>query len=207
VSIPFLGWGTSFLDYDNDGWSDLFVVNGHVYPEVDAHQWGTSYAQQALLFRNVKGKFERVGAPSGTALANAWPGRGLAVGDLDNDGRPDAVINNLDAKPVVLRNVAGAAGHWLRLKLIAKGPRDAIGSVAYLTAGKIRQRQDVYSGAIYCSQNEMTLHFGLGAATKVDKLEIRWPDGSTEVVEVSAIDKTITITQGKSAALPQKSGS
>jgi hypothetical protein len=207
VSIPFLGWGTSFLDYDNDGWSDLFVVNGHVYPEVDAHQWGTSYAQQALLFRNVKGKFERVGAPPGSALANAWPGRGLAVGDLDNDGRLDAVINNLDAKPVVLRNVAGAAGHWLRLKLIAKGPRDAIGSVAYLTAGKIRQRQDVYSGAIYCSQNEMTLHFGLGAATKVDKLEIRWPDGSTEVVEVSAIDKTITITQGKSAALPQKSGS
>ena len=199
VSIPFLGWGTSFLDYDNDGWSDLFVVNGHVYPEVDAHQWGTSYAQQALLFRNVKGKFERVGAPPGSALANAWPGRGLAVGDLDNDGRLDAVINNLDTKPVVLRNVANATGHWLRLKLIAKGPRDAIGSVVYLTTGNNRQRQDVFSGAIYCSQNEMTLHFGLGAATKVDKLEIKWPDGSNEVVEVTAIDKTITITQGKTA--------
>ena len=199
VSIPFLGWGTSFLDYDNDGWSDLFVVNGHVYPEVDAHQWGTSYAQQALLFRNVKGKFERVGAPAGSALANAWPGRGLAIGDLDNDGRLDAVINNLDGKPVVLRNVAASTGHWLRLKLIGKGPRDAIGAVAYVTTGKIRQRQDVFSGAIFCSQNELTLHFGLGAATKVDKLEIKWPDGSSEVVDVPAIDKTITITQNKSA--------
>jgi len=201
VTIPFLGWGTSFLDFDNDAWLDLFIVNGHVYPVVDSNQWGTSFAQQPLLFRNLKnGKFERVGAAPGSGLAHAWPGRGLAVGDLDGDGRLDLVINNLDSKPAILRNVTTPAGHWLGLRLVGdvakKSPKDAIGSIAFLTTGKIRQRQDVVSGAGYCSQNEMTLHFGLGAATKVDKLEIRWPDGVVETFNVSSIDRTISIVQG-----------
>jgi len=96
---------------------------------------------------------------------------------------------------VLLRNVAASTGHWLELRLIAKSPRDAIGAVAYLTTGNVRQRRDVFSGAVYCSQNDMTLHFGLGAATKVDKLEIKWHDGSTEIVSVPVIDKVMTITQ------------
>ena len=202
VTIPFLGWGTSFIDFDNDAWLDLFVVNGHVYPAVDSNQWGTSFAEQALLFHNLKnGKFERVGAAPGSALANAWASRGLAIGDLDGDGRLDLVINNIDSRPSILRNVASPAGHWLNLRLVGdaakKTPRDAIGSIAYLTTGKIRQRLDVISGAVYCSQNDMTLHFGLGAATKVDKLEIQWANSAAETFAVPEIDKTMTIIQGK----------
>ena len=209
VSIPFLGWGTSFIDFDNDAWRDLFVVNGHVYPSVDSHQWGTSYAQQPLLFRNLgNGKFDRVAAAPGSGLAHAWPGRGLAVGDLDRDGRLDLVVNNVDAKPAVLRNVASQTGHWIALRLVAdatkKNPKDAIGSIVYLTTGKVRQRQDVVSGAVYCSQNDLVLHFGLGAATKIDKLEVQWPDGVVESFVVSAVDKTMTIVQGKSTTPREK---
>jgi hypothetical protein len=202
LTIPFLGWGTSFIDFDNDAWQDLFVVNGHVYPAVDSNQWGTSFAEQALLFHNLKnGKFERMGAAPGSALASAWQSRGLGIGDLDGDGRLDLVINNIDSKPSILRNVAVPVGHWLSVRLVGdpkkKTPRDAIGSIAYLTTGKIRQRLDVISGAVYCSQNDLTLHFGLGAATKVDKLEIQWANGAVEAFDIPTIDKVMTITQGK----------
>ena len=199
-SIPFLGWGTSFLDYDNDGWSDLIVANGHVYPAVDNHQWGTSYAQQTLLFRNLtNGRFERVGAAPGSGLALALTARGLAVGDLDGDGRLDVVMNNIDSRPAVLRNVTSRAGHWLSIRLVGdasrKSARDAIGARVYVTTGKIRQRRDVISGTSYASQNDLTVHFGLGSATSVDKLEIVWPDGSVQTIRVSGVDRKITIKQ------------
>lgn len=205
VTLPFLGWGTSFIDYDNDAWLDLIVANGHVYPVVDQHQWGTSYAQQTLLFRNLKnGKFERVGAAPGSALASALSARGLAIADLDNDGRQDIVINNADSKPTVMKNVSAASGHWLTLRLSGdvskKSPRDAIGAVVYVTNGKVRQRQDVISGGGFSSQNDMSVHFGLGTATNVDKLEVKWPDGTLEVLTVAGVDRKLNVVEGKGLA-------
>ncbi|PYT03119.1 MAG: CRTAC1 family protein [Acidobacteria bacterium] len=202
VTMPFLGWGTSFLDFDNDGWKDIFVVNGHVYPVVDKYQWGTSYAQQPLLFRNLgNGRFDRVLAAPGSGFAIAIPGRGLAVGDLDGDGLLDAVINNIDSAPTVLRNVTRSAGHWIALRLVGdpakKSPRDAIGAIAYVTTGKLRQRADVVSGASYASQNDLKLHFGLGPATRIDKLEVKWPDGALETVSIEGCDRAVTIVEGR----------
>ena len=202
ITLPFLGWGTVFFDYNNDGWKDVMVVNGHVYPAVNDHQWGTSYAQQPLLFKNLKnGKFERVGAAPGSGLATAWCSRGLAAGDLDGDGRVDLVINNADSKPTILRNVSTPVGHWINVRLIGdpgkKSPRDAIGAIVFLTADKIRQRWDVTSGGSYASQSDQVLHFGIGAATTVEKLEIKWPNGTTETVEVRGVDQNLTIVEGK----------
>ena len=207
ITLPFLGWGTSFIDYDNDGWKDVIVANGHVYPAVDEYQWGTSFAQQLLLFRNLaNGRFERVGAAPGSALAEAWPARGLAVGDLDADGRLDLVLNNIGARPALLRNVADTKGQrWLRLRLVGdparKSPRDATGAVVYVTTAKLRQRAEVLSGAGYASQNDPCLFFGLGPATKVDRLEVLWPDGSKEAFDAPGLDRTLTLTQGKGAKL------
>jgi hypothetical protein len=143
VTIPFLGWGTGFLDYDNDGWKDLLAVNGHVYPEVDASDWGTTFAQRPLLFHNLKGtKFEVVPPVRGTGLARLLTARGAAFGDLFNDGKIDVVINQLGGPPALLRNVNDDKNHWVALKLIGgkKSPRDAIGATIFVTAGGIRQR-------------------------------------------------------------------
>ena len=200
-TIPFVGFGDGFLDFDNDGWKDLLIVNGHVYPQVDRHpDWGMSYAQRVLLFHNLrKGTFELVPAVQGSGLAEVCVGRGAAFGDLFNDGKIDVVINNLDGVPLLLRNVNPDHNHWVSLQLIGgpKSPRDAVGATAYLSAGGIRQRGDVLSGGSYLSSNDMRVHFGLGEVGTVDSAEIYWPSGARETVKLPSVDRIYTITEGK----------
>lgn len=198
-SFQFLSWGTGFLDYDNDGWLDLMLVNGHIYPAADRLDWGTSYSQRPLLYHNVhEGKFEEVPAVKGTALAQIVSGRGAAFGDIFNDGKIDVIISPIEGPPLLLKNVNPDHHHWVELKLIGgpKSPRDAVGTTVYLTANGIRQRQDILSGGSYVSTNDPRPHFGLGDSTEGASAEIHWPSGATESVKLTAVDRIFTITEG-----------
>jgi hypothetical protein len=199
ISVPFLGWGDAFLDYDNDGWKDLLMADGHVYPQVDQHPWGTSWAQRPMLFHNKDGKsFQNVPAVEGSALADVIAGRGMAVGDLFNDGKLDAVINVMDGHPVLLRNVSKDTNHWLELKLVGGtgSPRDAVGATVYVSANGMKQRADVLSGGSYASSNDPRPHFGLGKATAVDAIEVHWPSGKVEHFTIPEVDRIVTLTEG-----------
>jgi enediyne biosynthesis protein E4 len=199
ITVPFLGWGDAFIDYDNDGWKDLIMSDGHVYPQVDQHPWGTSWAQRPLLFHNVGGKkFETMPPVEGSGLAAVLAGRGMAAGDLFNDGKIDVVINAMDGHPVLLRDVSADTNHWLELKLTgtAKSPRDAIGASVFVTANGIKHREDVLSGGSYASTSDPRLHFGLGATTKVDDIEVHWPSGKVEHFTVPGVDRIVPIAEG-----------
>ena len=206
-TIPFLGWGTGFFDYDNDGWLDLMVINGHVYPQVDAQNWGTSFAQRPLLFHNENGKLKLVPAVEGTALTKLAVGRGLAFGDLFNDGKIDVVVNNMDSTPSLFRNVVANGNHWIGFKLVggapvdpgkSPSPREAVGATVWVTANGFRQRADVMAGGSFASTSDPRPHFGLGSAAKIDKLEVRWPDGRSETVAPPArLDMIYNLTEGK----------
>ena len=205
VTVPFLSWGDAFFDYDNDGWKDLMMSDGHVYPQADKYAWGTSWKERPMLFHNNAGKkFEAVPPVEGTGLADVIAGRGMAVGDLFNDGKIDVVINVMDGHPVLLRNVNDDHNHWLELKLVgadktaaSKGsPRDAVGATVYVKANGMRQREDVLSGGSYASNNDLRLHFGLGKTTKIEDIEVHWPSGKVEHFTVPGVDRIVTITEG-----------
>jgi hypothetical protein len=201
VTIPFLGWGTGFLDFDNDGLPDIFVANGHVYPTIDQKDWGTTWAQRPQLFRNLNGsKFEEVPPATGSGLADVLTARGAAFGDLFNDGHIDVVINNIDSTPTLLRNVVKSDNHWITLKLTGgpKSPRDAIGAKVFVSAGGTRQRVDIFSGGSYGSSSDLRAHFGLGASTKVESVEIDWPSEIKELIPfVPGIDRIFSVEEGK----------
>jgi hypothetical protein len=197
VSLPYVGWGNAFLDYDNDSWLDLIAVNGHVYPQLDRARLGASagYRQRKLLYRNRGGgTFEEIGAKYGSAFTEERVSRGLAIGDLDNDGGLDVVINDLDGSPQVLRNELAGRGHWLIVKLRGAAPNtDAIGAVVAVQTGATVQKGLVQSGTGYLSQSDMRLHFGLAGAEMVDSIEVTWPDGTTSRRERVKADQIVEI--------------
>jgi hypothetical protein len=198
-SLPYVGWGTEFFDYDNDGLPDLIVGNGHVYPQLDAARRGASagYRQRRLLYHNRgDGTFDEVAAQFGSVLMEDRVSRGLAIGDLDNDGRVDVVINDLDGPPQVVKNELTPVGHWLIVSLAGKAPNtDAIGAVIALRANGITQTRYVRSGTSYLSQSDMRQHFGLGSASSVEAFVVRWPDGTHSTLSGVPADQVLRVRQ------------
>ncbi len=207
---PWVSWSTAFFDYDNDSWKDLLIVNGHVYPQVDNIAGGmTKYRQRILLFRNKgDGTFDEVAAQNGKKLMEPQVLRGVAFGDYDNDGFVDAIINSHDGRALVLRNMGQNTNNWLSVKLISPGRnRDAVGARLKVVSGDLVQWDEIFNGGSYISSIDCRKHFGLGNRTKVDQIEVHWPDGKTETVPDVAVNQFITIEQGtgiSKAASPRR---
>ena len=200
-SKPFVGWGTSFVDFDNDGWLDLLVVNGHVYPQMELAKTDSQvgFRQPLLLQRNLgNGKFEDISKESGLRDLPMFSSRGAAFGDLNNDGLIDVVITNLGDKPIVLLNTTKNDNQGITFKLIQNGKnRDAIGSRVTLKTDRRSMIQEVQAGGSYLSQNDLRLHFGLGNGEKIESVTVRWSDGITQQIMGVQPNLIITIGQGK----------
>ena len=203
-----LGWGTGFLDYDNDGWEDLFVANGHVYPQVDQYPIDIVFAQPKLLFRNLGNrKFEDVTARVGGALTARWSSRGAAFADFDNDGDVDVAVNNLGARPSLLVNEGGnRSGNWVTFALARKTlNRNAIGTRIIVETESTRQMQEVTAGASYQACNDFRLHFGLGTHDVIKSVIVNWTDKQTQRFEKITANQFYVLNQGEGlAATPPK---
>jgi hypothetical protein len=195
----FLGWGTSFLDFDNDGWPDILTCNGHVYPEVSETAVESGYRERKVLYHNKgNGKFEDVSLDAGPGILEVAAGRGCALGDFDNDGDLDVVVNCVNEVPQLLRCDSKLQNNWLKVKTVGvKSNRSGIGARVYCHPEIGRPQMDeVRSGGSYISQSDLRLHFGLGKASKVD-LEIHWPSGQIEKIPGIGVNRVITVVEGK----------
>jgi hypothetical protein len=206
LHTQYLGWGTMFLDFDNDSWPDLILVNGHVYPEVDKFHLGSNYPEPRILYHNNgNGTFADVSASAGESITQAWSSRGLAIGDLWNDGRQSIVISNMNARPSLLVNDVRSTNHWIAFKVIGtKSNRDGIGARITVQVGKRTLVDEVRSGSSYNSSSDMRMHFGLGSAAKLDSVQVRWPSGRTESFDSVEIDKINTLKEGSGKDLAAK---
>jgi enediyne biosynthesis protein E4 len=204
-SLPWVKWGTAFVDLTNDGWLDLITVAGHVYPQVDQLPSGGGYRQPKLLQMNQKdGTFCDASDQAGEALKERRVSRGLAVGDLFNDGNMDVVIEDLDGKPMILRNHGVPGNHWVSFELDGtKSNRLALNARIRIVAGGMTQTDEIHSGGSYLSQNDLRVHFGLGSATKIDKVEIHWPSGLVENLTNLAADRFYNVLEGKGVVDPR----
>ena len=204
----FLGWGTGFVDYDNDAWPDIFMVNGHVYPELEGKVPDSPFRQRSILYRNVNGKrLVDVSESAGSGVTAKHSSRGVAFGDFDNDGDVDIFVNNMNEPPSLLRNEGGNSKSFLSLRLVGvKSNRDGIGARVTVTAQATRQVQEVRSGSSFMSHSDLRLHFGLGSANSVDKIEIQWPfAGSNETIINLGSNQFVTITEGKGVTASKSS--
>lgn len=193
VSLPYVGWGTKFFDYNNDGWVDLFVANGHVYPQLPG------YRQRRLLHRNNRdGTFSEVSADFGAVLTEDRVSRGVAFGDIDNDGDIDLIIADLDGPPQLLRNDGGNTDNSILIKTVGvKSNRSGIGARVTVVSGDLTQVDEVRSGDSYISQSDLRLHFGLQKRTKVDSILVRWPSGVIDKVSSVGVNRIVTIKEGQ----------
>jgi hypothetical protein len=196
-----LGWGVSFLDLDLDGWLDLFLVNGHVYPEVEQLKTEAGYKQRKVVYLNRgDGKFDDVTERLGPPVTTEKAGRGAAFFDFDNDGDVDVFVNNVHDRPDLYRLDIKAPANWITLRLVGvESNRSAIGARARITAGSATQVQEVRGGGSYYSQNDLRLNFGLGGAAKVDRIEVRWPNGKEQVWTDVKANQILTLTEGADA--------